>query len=72
VLDELEPEAIGEADGVSVGESGGGGETSHRPSAKPRLVGCVGGGLRRMVNLVPSASGPPTSLYALATGAHQP
>jgi hypothetical protein len=24
VLDELEPEAIGEADGVSVGESGGG------------------------------------------------
>jgi hypothetical protein len=35
------------------------GEASRRPSAKPRSVGCVGGGLRGTVNLVPCASSPP-------------
>jgi hypothetical protein len=32
-LDELEPEAIGEGDGVSVGERVAAGEASRRPSA---------------------------------------
>jgi hypothetical protein len=63
VLDKLEPEAIGEGDGVSVVRERVAAVVLPVTTARnPRLGGCIGGenGARRTSYSVPSA---PTSLY---------
>jgi hypothetical protein len=62
--------AIGEGDGVSVGERAAAVKLP-MTSASPRSAWDIGGAFGNTINLVLCAPAP-TSLYSAATGSHQP